>query len=59
MEFSIIAGALVALVVAAIIAVGAALKGIYTAALYRFAAEGSTSAFFPDDLIRNAFVPKS
>jgi hypothetical protein len=35
------------------------LKGIYTAALYRFAAEGATSAFYRDDLIRNAFVPKS
>ena len=56
---AIIAGVPVVLAIAAIISVGAALKGIYTAALYRFAADDATSTFFPDDLIRNAFVPKS
>jgi hypothetical protein len=51
-------GAIVVLAVAVLIAIGAALKGIYTAALYRYATDGTTGAFFPDDLVRNAFVPK-
>lgn len=55
---AVIVGAIVVLAVAAIIAVGAALKGIYTAALYRYAAENSASGFFPEELIRHAFVPK-
>lgn len=38
--------------------IGSALKGIYTAALYRYAAEGDVSGGFAPDLIRNAFAPK-
>ena len=38
--------------------VKAALKGIFTAALYRFAAGDSANGFFPADLIRHAIVPK-
>lgn len=52
-------GGVVVLIVAAIIAIGSALNGIYRAALYRFAAEGASSGVFSDDLIRNAFVAKS
>ncbi|MCC6790604.1 MAG: hypothetical protein IT336_02910 [Thermomicrobiales bacterium] len=55
---AIVIGAVVVLAIAAIIAVGAALKGIYTAALYGYAADGAPGSFFPDDLIRGAFVPK-
>lgn len=44
---------------AATIAIGAALKGIFTAALYRYAADGQTDTFFPSDLIQGAFVPKN
>ena len=51
-------GAVAVLVVAAIIAIGSALNGIYRAALYRFAAEGAATGAFSDDLIRNAFVAK-
>ncbi|MEA2528216.1 MAG: hypothetical protein QOF73_5443 [Thermomicrobiales bacterium] len=43
---------------AAIIAVGAALKGIFTAALYRYAAEGQTDSYFASDLVKSAFSPK-
>lgn len=39
--------------------IGSALKGIYTAALYRFAAEGSTDSYFPRDLVQEAFRPKT
>jgi len=52
-------GAVAVLVVAAIIATGSALNGIYRAALYRLAAEGASTGVFSDDLIRNAFVPKT
>ncbi len=52
-------GGVAVLFVAAIIAIGSALNGIYRAALYRFAAEGASSGVFSDDLIRNAFVAKS
>lgn len=45
--------------VAAALAVGASLKGIYTAALYRYAADGAIGQSFDGDLIRQAFTPKS
>jgi len=51
-------GAIMIFVVAAIIAIGAALKGIYTAALYRYATSGSSGGYFSDVLIQNAFVAK-
>lgn len=43
---------------AAVIAIGAALKGIFTAALYRYAADGQTDSYFRPDLIQGAFAPK-
>jgi hypothetical protein len=41
-----------------VIAIGAALKGIFTAALYRYAADGQTDTYFRPDLIQGAFTPK-
>lgn len=55
---AVIIGVVAGLAVAAVIAVGAALRGIYTAALYRYAADGDTGAYFSADLVQNAFVPK-
>ena len=55
-------GALVALLVIAYIVltlVHAALSGIYSAALYRFASEGQGSASFSPDVLSNAFRIKS
>lgn len=49
---------IVAAAFAAVLAVGAALKGIYTAALYRYAAQGQTDTFFPQDVVQAAFRPK-
>jgi len=34
------------------------LQGIYTAALYRYATEGSAGDFFSDDIVKNAFRTK-
>jgi hypothetical protein len=34
------------------------LSGIYTAAVYRYAAEGQTSAFFSEEMLEGAFRPK-
>lgn len=55
-------GALVALLVVAYIVltlVHAALSGIYSAALYRYASEGQGSASFSRDVLSNAFRIKS
>lgn len=55
-------GALVALLVIAYIVltlVHAALSGIYSAALYRYASEGQGSASFSPDVLSNAFRIKS
>jgi hypothetical protein len=38
--------------------VNATLSGIYTAALYRFAAEGQVSKGFASDMVQDAFRPK-
>jgi hypothetical protein len=54
----VLMAAIAAAAFAAVLAVGAALKGIYTAALYRYAAEGQTDLFFPNDLVQTAFAPK-
>jgi hypothetical protein len=37
--------------------IGSALKGIYAAAVYRYAADGEAGDQFPAELIRNAFHP--
>jgi len=55
-------GALVALLVVSYIVltlVHAALSGIYSAALYRYASEGQGSASFSPDVLSNAFRIKS
>ena len=54
----VLAVALVALAVVVLAVIGSALKGIYTAALYRYAAEGDISGGFSPDLVQNAFVRK-
>lgn len=54
--------AMVALTVLAAITVGlvhAALQGVYSAALYRYAAEGEAGAEFSGTLLSSAFKPKS
>lgn len=48
----------VALALVALGLVSSALSGIYAAALYRYAAEGETGAFFTTDMVRGAFRRK-
>jgi hypothetical protein len=51
----------IVLVVAAMIVIGvvaSTLQGIFTAALYRYATEGTTGGFFDDALVQNAFRQK-
>jgi hypothetical protein len=53
--------ALIAIIVLVIVALGllnATLSGIYTAAVYRYAAEGATASQFPAGLVQNAFRAK-
>jgi hypothetical protein len=38
--------------------INATLSGIYTAALYQYAAEGTMGAGFSNDMVTNAFRPK-
>ena len=38
--------------------ISSTLQGIYTAALYRYATEGTAGGFFSDDLVQNAFRTK-
>jgi hypothetical protein len=54
----VLAVALAAVVFTAIAVVGSALSGIFTAALYRYAAEGETDGYFGPELVRGAFRPK-
>jgi hypothetical protein len=54
----VLAVALAAIVFTAIALVGSALQGIFTAALYRYAADGETDGYFAPDMVRSAFVPK-
>jgi hypothetical protein len=54
----VLAALIAAVALAACLAVGAALTGIFRAALYRYAAEGKADQFFETDLVRQAFVPK-
>ena len=54
----VLAVAVVVLAVVVLAVIGSALKGIYTAALYRYAAEGDISGGFSPDLVQNAFVRK-
>jgi hypothetical protein len=39
--------------------INSTLKGIYVAAVYRYAAEGEASGFFSEEMVRGAFRPKS
>ena len=50
--------ALVVLVVIGLALVQAALQGVYSAALYRYATEGNAGGSFPDALLGEAFRPK-
>ncbi len=54
----VLAVILTVIAVTIVAVIGSALKGIYTAALYRYAAEGDVSGGFAPDLIQNAFAPK-
>lgn len=57
---ALIVGA-VALIFLAMVIIGvisSTLQGIYTAALYRFATQGTTGGFFDDAMIKNAFRQK-
>jgi len=54
----VLAVVLTVIAVTILAVIGSALKGIYTAALYRYAAEGDVSGGFAPDLIQNAFAPK-
>jgi hypothetical protein len=38
--------------------VSSTLQGIYTAALYRYATEGSTGGMFDESIVQNAFRSK-
>lgn len=49
---------LVVLVIAAISLVGSTLNGIYVAALYRFATDGTSSQYFTAEMVQGAFRPK-
>jgi hypothetical protein len=48
----------VIIIVMGISLVGAALNGIFQAALYRYATEGEAGEFFEEELIRGAFQPR-
>jgi hypothetical protein len=39
--------------------INSTLKGIYVAAVYRYAAEGEASGFFSEEMVREAFRPKN
>jgi hypothetical protein len=54
----VIAVALAAIVLTAVALVGSALQGIFTAALYRYAADGETDGYFAPEMVQGAFVPK-
>jgi hypothetical protein len=49
---------LLVIVIAAVALVGAALSGIFTASLYRYAARGDAGPMFPPAAIHGAFSPK-
>jgi hypothetical protein len=38
--------------------INSSLNGIYTAAVYQYASTGKSSAFFEDQMVKNAFTPK-
>lgn len=50
--------ALIVLLWVAIGVISSTLQGIFTAALYRYATEGTAGGFFDDSLVQNAFRPK-
>lgn len=58
----ILAGVVVVGAVLAFVAIGlvsSALGGIYSAALYRYAADGTAGGFFPETLVKGAFAARS
>lgn len=54
----VVAFALIAVWFAMLALIHAALQGVYTAALYRYAAEGQVSAHFAPEQIQQAFAPR-
>lgn len=59
LESGLLLGLAVVGMVAALVALGlvsSALAGIYAAAVYRYAADGQAGAFFPERLVKDAFV---
>jgi VIT1/CCC1 family predicted Fe2+/Mn2+ transporter len=55
----VLAVALVVLAVLALGLIGSTLTGIYTAALYRYAAQGEIGGTFSPELVRSAFRAKA
>jgi hypothetical protein len=54
----VLAVVLIVLLMIVIGVISSTLTGIYTAALYRFATQGTTGGFFDDETIKNAFRQK-
>jgi hypothetical protein len=60
-ESALVIGLAVLLVVLALVTVGlisSTLGGIYSAAVYRYAAEGDTGGYFSTEMVQSAFRPK-
>ncbi len=55
---SVVAVGLFVLILVAVGVISSTLQGIFTAALYRFATQGTTGGFFDDSLVRDAFRHK-
>lgn len=55
----ILAVAVIILVFVGVSLVGGAVNGIFQAALYRYATEGTAGEFFSEDVVRGAFRPKN
>jgi hypothetical protein len=60
-ESPVVPVVVIALLVVAFLLLGlieSTLKGIYVAAVYRYAAQGETSGFFSEEVVKGAFKPK-
>jgi hypothetical protein len=55
----VIVGAIFVVVMLALGLISSALSGIYTAAVYRYAAEGETGGYFDAEIVKNTFKPKT
>ena len=54
----VIVGVVLLLALVAIALISSALAGVYAAAVYRYAAEGQTGAYFSADMVEGAFRQK-